>query len=65
MKAWEARFKSATFAESALSAIEVAGKETEPAEMVRPLAPVMRPWEVTVPCVAMFPFEVVVALPFT
>ena len=59
MKACEARFKSATLLESAASEIEVAGKVTEPPEMVRPFA------AVRLPCVAMFPFEVVVALPFT
>ena len=45
--------------ERAESETEVLGRETEPAEMVRPFAPVIKPW------VEKAPLLVVVALPLT
>ena len=63
VKIWFARFKSATFEESAASAREAVGSDTEPAEMVSPFAPVINPCAVNVPCVEMFPAVVVVAFP--
>lgn len=45
--------------------MEVAGRETEPEEMVNPFAPVINPCEVNEPCVAMSPEGEVVALPPT
>ena len=53
------RFRRPTFVDRAASAMEVEGNETVPAEMVRPLAPVIKPW------VEKAPEEVVVALPLT
>ena len=43
MKVWVARFRRATFEESAASATDADGSETDPPEMVRPFAPVMSP----------------------
>ena len=63
VKIWFARFKSATFEESAASLKDAVGSDTEPAEMVRPFAPVMSPCAVKVPWVEIFPAVVVVARP--